>query len=244
MNFKKIISISLFAWLSAVVISPAWATENTPASVSVMGVGTVSVAPDMAIITAGVVKEAKTAREALDANNAAMRSVLEAMKNEGIAEKDLQTSGFSIQPRYTYPKRKANGEQPAPLITAYVVSNTLTIRVVDLEKTGPILDRVVSLGVNQGGNIQFSNADKTAILKQARTAAVEDAIQKAETLVTAAGKTLGPILSISENNASPRPIAIAQARTLSVQEDAGSVPIATGENSYVVRVQMSWEIEQ
>lgn len=234
----------LIACLLFIPLTAAVASESSTPTVSVTGIGSMSVPPDMAMITAGVVKEAKTAREALDANNAAMQAVLDEMKRVGIADKDLQTSGFSIQPRYTYPKRKANGEQPAPLITGYVVSNSLTIRILDLDATGEILDKVVSLGINQGGNIRFGNVDTAEILKQARTAAVKDAIEKAETLVSAAGTTLGDILSISENTSSPRPIALAQARSLAVQEDAGSVPIAAGENSYTVRVQLSWEIDQ
>lgn len=244
MKLSKLLLISLFSAFTTISAVPSQATEERIASVSVNGTGTMRVAPDMAIITAGVVKEAATAREALDANNAAMQTVLAEMKQFGIAEKDLQTSGFNIQPRYFYPKRKTNGEQPAPKITGYLVSNNLTIRILKLELTGEVLDRVVTLGVNTGGNIRFTNSDTGPILKQARIAAVKDAIDKAQTLVTAAGKELGDIIQISENSASPRPIALAQARSMSVQEDSGSVPIAAGENAYTVRVQISWEISQ
>ncbi|WP_152971102.1 SIMPL domain-containing protein, partial [Rhizobium ecuadorense] len=71
--------------------------------ISVTGDGESSVAPDMAIVNFAVVKQAKTAREALDENNKAMNDVLAALKSGGIAERDLQTSGFSIQPQYNYP---------------------------------------------------------------------------------------------------------------------------------------------
>ena len=81
------------------------------------------------------------------------------------------------------------------------------------------------------------------MLKEARSKAVTDAFEKAQTLAQAANVELGDILNIRENASRPRPIAIAQARSLSVQEDA-SVPIASGENTYQVTVQMSWEISQ
>ncbi|MEM9329911.1 MAG: SIMPL domain-containing protein [Pseudomonadota bacterium] len=214
-------------------------------TIAVTGTGRISVAPDMAMISVGVLREAKTARDALSANNEAMGSVLEAMKTQGIEEKDLQTSNFNIQPRYFYPKRKANGEQPAPQITGYVVSNNLDIRIRDLEQTGEILDLVVTLGVNSGGNIRFMNEDTSKILNKARTAAVEDAISKAMTLADAAQVELGDILNISENSVRPGPVPLAQARAATIREDApSSVPISGGENTYKVDVQISWEIEQ
>jgi len=189
----------------------SFADDNKPATISLSGTGSVSIAPDMAIVSFGVVKEAKTARLALDENNKAMASVLTAMEENGIDKKDLQTSGFNIQPKYFYPKRKSNGEQPSPEITGYRVSNNLTIRIRELEKAGEILDLSVTLGINSGGNIQFTNEDTSSMLKEARSKAVTDAVEKAQ--------------------------------TLSVQEDA-SVPIASGENTYQVTVQMSWEISQ
>lgn len=198
----------------------------------------------MAVVSVGVLREAETAREALNLNNQAMGAVLAAMKDTGIEERDLQTSGFSIQPRYFYPKRKSNGEQPAPKITGYVVNNNLTIRIRVLEETGLILDRVVTLGVNTGGNIQFTNSDTDSLLKKARADAVRNALEKAQTLTSAAGVGLGKISSINESSRAPRPIGVAQARSLAVQEDAGNVPIASGENEYRVTVQISWEIDQ
>ena len=238
----KIFISTLFLMLS-LTVQKGFADDKAPSIISLGGTGSVSVAPDMAIISFGVVKEAKTAREALDANNKAMASILKAMEENGIEKKDLQTSGFNIQPRYHYPKRKSDGQQPPPKITGYLVSNNLTIRVREIKKAGAILDLSVTLGINSGGNIQFTNAEPSAVLKEARTRAVKDALEKAQTLAEAANVKLGAILNISENSNRPRPVAIAQARSLSVQEDA-AVPIASGENSYQVMVQMSWEIVQ
>lgn len=244
MRYFRLVTGALVLSVTTILMYPARAEEPVIPSLSVAGTGLVKAKPDMAIINVGVLREAKTAREALDANNEAMSSVLAAMENAGIEERDLQTSGFSIQPKYFYPKRRANGEQPQPTITGYTVSNNLTIRIRDLDKTGGILDRVVSLGVNTGGNIQFTNADIKSLLKAARVNAVRDAVEKAETLTSAANVELGKITNISEASHTPRPIGVAHARSLAVQEDAGSVPIASGENEYRVTVQMTWEIEQ
>lgn len=234
---------SIFIILTVFTAQTSFADDKQTATISLNGTGSMSIAPDMAIVSFGVVKEAKTARTALDENNKAMASILKAMEENGIEKKDLQTSGFNIQPKYFYPKRNANGEQASPEITGYIVSNNLTIRIRDIDKAGEILDLSVTLGINSGGNIQFTNADTSAVLKEARIMAVKDAVEKAQTLADAAGVKLGDILNISENISRPMPIGIAQARSLSVQEDA-SVPIASGENSYSVTVQMSWEISQ
>ncbi|MEM7069290.1 MAG: SIMPL domain-containing protein [Pseudomonadota bacterium] len=239
-TFAFAVSTPLFLAASAGV----FANEPLPRTISVTGTGVESVAPDMALISIGVVREAKTARAAVDENNKEMTAILSALKEQGIEDKDLQTSNFNIQPRYHYPKRQANGEQPAPQITGYIVSNNLDVRIRDLAKTGEILDLLVSTGMNSGGNIRFLNQDTLAILKKARISAVKDARGKAETLAEAAGVELGDILNISENTTTPRPGPIAHARTLAIQEDASAVPIAGGENSYRVNVQISWEIDE
>src|SRR5262245_55685552 len=156
--------------------------------VTVTGEGEAAAAPDMAILSLVVMQEKPTAREALTASNEAMAKVLDAMKKAGIAERDLQTSGFSIDPRYVYPENKDNTQPPkAPQIVGYAVSNSLTVRVRDLKKVGEILDQSVTLGVNQGGNITFTNDKPEAVIDDARKKAVASAIAKAKTLTEAAG---------------------------------------------------------
>ena len=178
-------------------------SPSQPGLITVTGEGVAKKAPDMAVITLTVLREGETARAALDANNSAMGSVLSAMEADGIAEKDLQTSGFSIQPRYSTPSDNKKKPQ-APEIVGYQVSNTLSVRIHDLSKVGDILDQSVSLGVNQGGNILFTNEDPSQAMSEARKGAMADAIAKAKALTDAAGVTLGPISRITEQ--SPRRI--------------------------------------
>lgn len=245
MPFSKFTTFVSYAVLAGFLAMPtAMAQDKQTSTISVSGTGTTSVAPDMALISVGVLREADTAREALDANNKAMAKVLAAMKDKGIAGKDLQTSNFSIQPRYFYPKRKSTGEQPPPKITGYVVSNNLDVRVRDLARTGEILDLAVTLGVNSGGQIRFLNDKTDEILKAARIAAVKDATGKARTLTETAGAGLGRILSISENSRLPGPQPLARAKVASAAIEDASVPVASGENTYQINVQISWEIDQ
>ena len=205
--------------------------------ISVTGEGEVSVAPDMAILNLTVLREAETARAALSANSDAMKQVLAALKEAGIAERDLQTAGLNIQPRYAQPGKDRNGE---PKITGYSVSNALTVRVRNLADAGGILDKAVGLGVNQGGGIAFVRDDMKPTLTEARKRAVADAVARAKTLAEAADVKLGRILSIEEQSIMARPLPYGGAVRMAASDAA--VPLASGENTYRTQVNVIFEI--
>ena len=219
---------------------PALAADAVPAPrIIVTGEGEATVLPDMAVLTLSVQRDAATARAALDANNDAMAAVIAAMKSETIAERDLQTSNFSINPLYVYPKPDAPDQTPK--ITGYQVVNTLSVRLRDISKIGAVLDKSVTLGVNQGGGISFTNDDPAATVTEARKRAVQDAMAKAKVLADAAGVGLGKVVEISEQSMQPQPMPFAmKARA----EAADSVPVQAGENSYRVQVNVTFEIAQ
>jgi uncharacterized protein YggE len=227
-----------FAALAALAPA-AIAAEPVQPRIVVSGEGTASVAPDMAVIALGVTRDAATAREALDAANAAMADVIAAMKRQEIADRDLQTSNFSVNPVYAYPKPEDRDQ--APRITGYQVNNTLTVRLRDIGKVGAVLDEAVTLGVNQGGGITFTNDDPAATLTEARIAAVKDAMDKARTLAEAAGVGLGGVLEMTEQtyNAQPMPYAMKAREAI-----ADSVPVQAGENSYRVQVTVTFELSR
>ncbi len=223
---------------------PAKAEPHPPTPhIAVSGEGRVDIAPDMAVLSLTVTREAQTAKAALDANSTAMKDVLSAMASKGVGNKDLQTSGFSIQPKYSYAKPNANGERRAPEIVGYTVRNSLTVRVRDINNVGSILDKSISLGVNEGGNISFTNSDPSKAISQARVLAVKDAIAKAGTLAKAAGVNAGDILKISERSGSQRPVPMARSAMM-MAESSDSIPLASGENTYSVSVDVSFAIKQ
>ncbi|OLP61351.1 hypothetical protein BJF93_20645 [Xaviernesmea oryzae] len=207
--------------------------------ISVTGTGQASAVPDLAVVSFSVVTQEKEARAALTANNAAMAKVLEAMKARGIAERDLQTSGFAINPQYVYPQNK-EGETNPPQLTGYQVANTLTVRIRQIDKLGEILDQAVTLGVNQGGGIQFSIDKPEQLAEDARKAAVANAMAKARTLAAAAGVTLGRVVEMRENSGRPEPMPMM--RTMAKDMAAESVPVAAGESAVTVDVEMSFDI--
>ena len=171
--------------------------------ISVTGEATVSVPPDLAQIDGGVTSEAKTAREASDANNAAMGKVLLALKGAGIDEKDIQTSRLSLQPQ-----NAPNRTGPPPIV-GYRASNRVTIRLRDVTKVASVIDTLVGAGANDIGGINFMVSQASKLLDEAREQAIADARRKAEIYAKAAGVTLGAPLSISEEGA-PGPMFRAQ----------------------------------
>jgi uncharacterized protein YggE len=222
------ILMALFLCLAG---APALA-QTAARTLSMSGQGEVKAAPDTVTLSAGVTAQAPTAAAALAANNSRMQAVLATLTKQGVADKDVQTSNFSVSPQYA----NANDNQP-PRVTGYQVSNDVRVRLEEVGKLGATLDALVGAGANQMNGIDFSIRDPAALLTAARSQAVADALAKAQTYARAAGVTLGPILSISESdNGAPRPVFMAMART------AKSVPVAMGEESVTANVSMVWEI--
>lgn len=242
MNRRYLPALAVAAALALPTMAAAQQASNPPPRIIVAGEGEAAVAPDLAIVTLSVLREAETAREALDENNEATAAVIAAMKEAGIESRDLQTSGLQINPRYVYPKNDDGEGQPR--IVAYQVTNTLTVRVRDIGRVGEILDRSVSLGVNQGGGIAFSNDDPSAARTEARRRAVEDAIARARTLAEAAGVGLGPIVELSEQSFAPPPMPMAAGRAYRMEARSDAVPVEAGESVYRIQVNAIFELKQ
>ncbi len=222
--------------------APAALAESNISTLSLQGTASVSAEPDMASVTTGVVTNADTAREALTANTEAMSALLALVKATGVADKDMQTSGFSVQPQYVYSdKTDANGYRQPPRIAGYEVRNTLTVRLRELDELGTVLDQMVSAGSNTIDGVNFAVSDSSALLDEARRAAMKNALGKAELYADAAGVCLDRITSISENGGyAPQPKLM---RSM-IAEDAmmAPVPVAAGEVGYDMTVSVDWEI--
>jgi uncharacterized protein YggE len=213
---------------------PALADSVPPPMISVTGEAMGSVAPDQAQIEAGVTSDAKTAREASEANNAAMGKVLLALKAANIDEKDIQTSRLSLQPQ-SAPNRP-NGPSA---IVGYRASNHVTVRLRDVTRLAGTIDLLVGAGATDIGGINFTVSNASKHLDDARELAVADARRKAEIYAKAAGVTLGAPLSISEEgNVAPVPY-----RRMATGMAASAAPVAQGEETLQVTVSVSWAIK-
>lgn len=205
--------------------------------VMVAGHGSVDTVPDTGHVTTGVVTEAASAREALAANNVAMRKVIDGLKAADIGAKDIQTEQFEIEPRY-----KSFKDRGVQQIEAYVVRNRVQVKVRDLTRLGDILDRAVKLGAKDASGISFSVSNVEKRKDKARKKAVENAIHRARLLAEAAGAKLGMVLTITEeviNAPQPRPVVMLRAGSTS----ADSVPIESGSEILTVRVEVLFALE-
>ena len=231
MKYRTPLAAAIIA--GTLLTAPALAQSMPPAVISTTGEATVSVAPDLAQIDGGLTSEAKTAREASDANNAAMGKVLLALKSAGIEEKDFQTSRLSLQPQ-SAPNR------PGPsTIVGYRASNRVTVRLREVAKLANVIDTMVGAGANDIGGINFMVSQASKLLDEAREQAIADARRKAEIYAKAAGVTLGAPLSISEEGA-PGPMPYRKM----VAGMAASAPVAQGEETLRITVSVSWAIKQ
>lgn len=211
--------------------------EAGPRTITVSGTGEVKAVPDEASFSTGVVSEAPTAAGALSANSKAMAAVLASLKRQGVPEKSVQTSGLSLNPRYSPCKPDADC---TPKITGYQVSNTVFVQT-DVAKAGVVLDALVASGSNQIGGISFAIRDPKPLLAEARKAAVKDALEKAAIIAGAAGVGLGPVLSIQDNGGeAPRPMLKVSGYRAMAQE---AMPIAGGEETVSAAVSVTFEIK-
>ncbi|MCA1416254.1 SIMPL domain-containing protein [Bradyrhizobium sp. NBAIM20] len=225
----------LAAALAATLLAAPARAEDFPSAISVSGEASVSAAPDLAQIDAGVANDAKTAKEASDANNAAMGKVLLALKSAGIAEKDYQTSRLSLQPQYG--QNKSTGASP---VVGFRASNRVTVKIRDVTKVAGIIDTLVSAGANDIGNISFEVTQASKLLDDAREHAVADARRKAEIYAKAAGVTLGAPLSVTEGGG---PVPLFKGRMAERMAAAPQAAVAPGEETLTVTVNVSWAIK-
>ena len=224
MKAKTLLAAALMLSMSAGSLVAAEGTP--PRQISVTGDSTITVAPELATITLGVTEEAEEAGMAMRAVSEAMGAVIAELKEAGIAPEDMQTRQVSMHPVWSQDRSYDSGGKRK--ITGFQASNTLMLRVRDLDRLGPVMDAVLAAGANNFQGLSFGVEDPEAIADRIRGEAVKDAIRKAAQLAEAAGMELGPVRSISEHGGGggPRPMmAMEMARS-------DAMPIEAGELSF------------
>ncbi len=213
-------------------------TGNAPAPMlNVSATGHANAAPDRATVSAGVVQQGKTAREAMMGNATLMTAVFDELEAAGIPKKDITTSQLSLQPQYDYRNRQK------PTIKGYEARNTVTVKSDDIEQVGPMLDALVRAGVNNINQVQFSVKEPKSAMDKARKDAIREAKEKAEGMAEAAGVKLGPLLSINEANRggfNPQPMMMRA--EMADMGGRASTPISAGEQTMSVTVNLSYGI--
>ena len=191
-------------------------------------------APDIATFSAGVVTQAADGNAAMRQNAEQMNRVLAAIKAAGVADKDVQTSGISLNPQYRYE------ENQPPRITGYQASNTVNVKLREVAKMGKVLDALVASGANQVNGPSFGIDDPEPLYDRARLDALKAARARAETYAGALGVRVRRIVSISEGGAAmPSPM---PRMAMMKAEAYDSTPVAAGESSVSVNLDVVFEL--
>ncbi len=227
MSISRVL-FSVFVVAAALTPAPGHAFDRL---VTVTGEATVAATPDMASIRVGVSSSAKSAREASDANAKQMTAVLAAVKDAGIAERDVQTSWLSLQPQYD-PNRTGGLR-----LLGFQASNQVTVKIRELDKIASVLDRAIAAGANEMSGIEFIVSDRGKLLDKARGDAIAEARRKAELYARAAGTKVGNVVAISEEGSTP-PVSY----PMQAMRAGASVPIAPGEKTLRAVVMVSYEL--
>ncbi|MCX7912354.1 MAG: SIMPL domain-containing protein [Dehalococcoidales bacterium] len=203
----------------------------------VSGEGKVKVVPDVALLSLGIEVQEKSVAEAQAKAAGAMDSVMEALRDAGIAERDIQTTRFSIQQVTRW-----DADREEEIVVGYRVTNSVNAKIRDLDRAGSIIDAVAIAGgdLTRISGISFSVEDPTDLYREARIRAIEDARARAKTLAETAGIKLGKPTYIAETSYVPGPV---YRDALKAAEGAAVTPISPGEMELTVTVQVVYDID-
>ena len=211
-------------------------TGDERPNITVSGDGEVRAEPDMAVATVGVTAISQSPQDAMDQVSQRLADVIASARTLGVEERDIQTTGLSLQPNY---RPRARPEDPQE-IDSYRASNSVSITIRDLSRAGAVLDAASRAGANVIGGLRFGLSNTDALRQQALAAAVRDAASKARAIATAAGVNISGVISITEDSFAPQPVA--RAAPALAQADAVPPPVEPGELIIRARVRASYGI--
>ncbi|HVX90232.1 MAG TPA: SIMPL domain-containing protein [Candidatus Paceibacterota bacterium] len=243
--------LALFLFVETIGGALAWSHPDTPAAntITVTGQGQASVAPDIATITYTVSETGATVSEAQNAATEKSNAALTAVTGLGVDEKDIRTVSYNVNPQYE--ETPCGGVNACPKylppanqrIVGYEVSETIAVKVRDLDKTGDVLQTLGGLGVQNiyGPDLGLDNPN--AGQDAARANAIANAKKEAQTLAAQLGVHLVRIVSFNDNQGGVvYPMFKATAMSAGSDAAAPAPSIPTGQNDYSDSVTITYEI--
>ena len=203
------------------------AANNSTTTITVTGNGSVNATPDKASFDFGVQVNAATAAEAISKDNKQAQAIIDALKNAGIPDSDIQTSSVSL-----WPQTSSDGQT----ITGYQASNDVTVTS-SIDKAGSLVDAATGAGANNVSGPNLSVGDQSTYYSQALTLAVKDAENQAKAIADASGLTLGGILHITNQSSTPTPIMYAAKAAMGA---AAPTPIQAGSQQIQASVTVTY----
>ena len=215
-------------------------TPDNKDRITISGEGKVTAKPDVALVSIGVISESVTVAQAQKDNTDKMNSIISALKSQfSIADKDIQTSNYSINPKYDWSTHVQR-------IVGYSVSQNVNVKVRNFEKIGDIIARAGELGSNNVNGPSFTIDDPEVYRAQAREKAIAQAKEKADTLANQVGIKLGRIVNFSEGSAGgyyPVPMMDTLSSGEMMAKSVAAPTIESGSQDVQVSVSVSYEIK-
>lgn len=246
--FKNKFLIAAAALLTAILLivavagisgyAPVKAAEEqaTKKTLNTSGSGKISVAPDIAYVSLGVVTEDKNAKTAQQNNATAMNKVVAMVKNTGIVADDIKTIDYNMNPKYNY--NKDTGESN---IVGYSVTNTIQVTVRDLTKVGNIIDLAANSGSNISNSISFGLSDYEKYYNEALKKAVTIAQKRADTMASVLGITNKTPVTVTESGSSAPVYNYRSYDMVKAEQAAASTPVQAGTIDVTANVSIVYE---
>jgi uncharacterized protein YggE len=224
------------AWSAPAAAQQATITQTIAGTrLDVSASGEVNRVPDLAIISAGVVTRATTARSALQQAANKMARVRAALAKAGVADRDIQTSNINLNPDYAYENNRP------PRLTGYNASNQVTVKFRDIANAGEILDALVAEGANSINGPTLTLDKPQAALDEARSRAIAAGRARAELYARSLGMRVVRVVAVSETGGHyPVPPPVVMMRAEAAQADTKIDP---GEQTLQVNVAMTFELQ-
>ena len=250
---KNLLAKKIALWLSVIwlvlglllLYSAVGAIRNWSASllpirtIIVTGEGETVLVPNIAGVSFSVVSEGKDVVALQNDNNTKINNAINFVKNLGVAADDVKTTGYNLSPKYEYDEKKRRS-----YIDGYNLTQTVVLKIRDLNKVAEILGGLPGLGINQINGPNFSVDDLNKNLKEARAAAFKDAYEKANELAALNGVRLGRVVTFNEQQGGyPGPVFLEKA-VFGMGGDGPMPPmIEKGSEEVNVRVTVTYEIK-
>ncbi|MEN9621822.1 MAG: hypothetical protein RLZZ67_256 [Candidatus Parcubacteria bacterium] len=253
--FKKV-ATTLFIVLVAFVavktireikeISHLGKMQMAPTTINVSGKGEVLATPDIATFSFTVREEASIVSKAQKMSTEKMNAILAYVKKSNVEDKDVKTLSYSIYPRYDY-QNGTNYNPGKQILAAYVVSQTIEIKVRKLEDAGSLLTGIGEFGATDVSGLSFSIDKQDDLAREARDKAIVDAQVEAAKLAKALGVKLGSMTSFYESNPYPMYYAkdvmmSASAPMMAGGEGRVTPQLPSGENKVTSNVTVTYEV--
>lgn len=212
-------------------------------TIVVSGKGELTVKPDIATVSFSVQQENMDVSKASDIVNSKIANIVKSLKENGIEESDIKTTGYNIYPRYDYVRDDVYSSYSGKQVLAgYNVSQSIVIKIRDLSNTGKIITALGTLGVTDMSGLTFTNDKYDELVKQARDEAIKQAREEAKKLAKALGVRLVKIIGYSEGGSYPMYDRVYGMGEAAMKSSAPTAVIPTGENMITSNVSITYEI--